>query len=310
MYMLQTQKIFPIGIGTWGLGGFAERDTSTNDKKQINALNHMIENGFNYIGLNLWSAEGHSVRLVSEALNYSSKSRSEIFLSQAIYEYNNPTLADTESELEKLMKLFDTSYIDSFEFNNAGEETYGLSETIELQDKLLKQDKIRYVAVSNPSLKNLKILHKEFGEKLFSVEVGFNFEIRENYDNGIIPYLLKNNIKPVVYQPLRRNRTAKRNWKLLVDLSKKYNKTQNQIIMNWIVSLGYLPITKSETISHIDEHIDSLAFKMEKGDIKKLTDFRVPNYNPPKAVFSNSEEGVRIDQLSNVFDEEYDKQSK
>ena len=32
------------------------------------------------------------------------------------------------------------------------------------------------------------------------------------------------------YQPLRRNRTANRNYPLLIELSNKYNKTQNQIL--------------------------------------------------------------------------------
>lgn len=308
--MLDPKDIFPIGIGTWGLGGFSERNPDNDDRKQIAAVAHMFDKGMNYVEVNLWAAEGHSARIAAAGLQASSQSRDSIFISQAVYDFSCPDLQHAEAEIDSALKLFNADYIDSFEFNNPGFRVYGADETIAFMHKVLASGKTRYVAIASPNLNNLEIMQKEFGNKFFSAEVGFNFEVRENVDTGVIPFLLKNRIKPVIYQPLRRNRTAKRNWPLLVELAGKYGKTQNQIILNWIVSLEYLPLFKSDSMTHIDENLAALDFKIEQDDLQRLTDFRPPNYESPHIVYYRGEEGVLVDQLSNVFDERYDEQLK
>ena len=137
-------------------------------------------------------------------------------------------------------------------------------------------------------------------------ELCYDFEIRENEDLGILGYGLENRIINVPYQPLRRNRTAKRNWPLLKELSQKYGKTQNQIIINWLTARGLHPLVKSETIAHIDENLAALEFKMEKDDLEKLTEFRVPGYQSPGVDwFMKGKKGVFIHALPNIFDENY-----
>jgi hypothetical protein len=58
---MPVNKLFPVGIGTWGIGGFTERKPDNNDQKQISALVHMTRGGMNYMELNVWTAQGHSV---------------------------------------------------------------------------------------------------------------------------------------------------------------------------------------------------------------------------------------------------------
>jgi hypothetical protein len=86
------------------------------------------------------------------------------------------------------------------------------------------------------------------------------------------------------------------------------SKSQNQIILKWIISRGYLPLTKSETIQHIDDYLDLNNFIIEKSDLDRLNSFHPPNYQKPKAFWGAAGKGVRIDQLCNVFDEDYEKQ--
>ncbi len=257
----------------------------------------------NYIELNVWTARGYSVELVSRAVKQSRVSRGNLFLSQAIYSYTAPTLETAKNELETVLKLFDTNYIDSLSLNEAAISTIGKEVVYVWYEELLSTEKIRYINLNNPSLKTLKEAKKRFRDKLFSIEVGFNFEVRENEENGIINFATKNDVLCVIYQPLRRNRTANRNWPLLVELSEKYNKSQNQVLLNWIISKGYLPLTKSETVAHIDEHLNSTSFILDPTDLEKLNKFCPPNYQKPKVYWGVAGEGVRIDQLSNTFDD-------
>lgn len=305
--MINKNDLFPIGIGTWGIGGFAERKPGNDDQKQASVLVHMLKKGMNYVELNVWTAQGHSVELVSEAVKQAGVRRENLFLSQAIYSYTASMLTAAKNELEGILKLFGTDYIDSLSLNEAAIAAIGKDQLYVWYRELLASKKVRYINLNNPSLETLTDAKQKFGDKLFSVEIGFNFEIRENEENGIISFAGKNNVLCVIYQPLRRNRTAKRNWPLLVELSAKYGKTQNQILLNWIVSRGYLPLTKSETAAHIDEHLESTRFILNEEDTEKLNAFRPPNYRKPKVYWGATGEGVRIDQLSNVFDDDYDK---
>lgn len=306
--MLKISKLSKIGIGTWGVGGFAEKNPSNDDNKQINAMVHMLKNGMNYVELNIWTSQGHSVKLASEAVRQSGVSRANLFLSQAIYFYTAPDLESSKKELDMMLKAFDTDYMDSISLSGAAITAIGKEQVYAWYKELISSKKVRYINLNNPSIDDLKEAKAEFGNKLFSIEIGFNFEIRENETNGIIDFAKTNDVLCVIYQPLRRNRTANRNWPLLGDLAGKYGKTQNQILLNWISSKGLLPLTKSETISHIDEHLASTTFQIDQEDIDRLNSFTPPNYTKPLVYWGPNGEGVRIDQLSNVFDADYDAQ--
>lgn len=302
-------KLFPIGIGTWGIGGYMERDNSIDEGKQVDAIAYMLDKGMNFMEANMWYSQGYSVEILSKAFKKSGKKRSDIVICQAIYLKDDKDLESSKKEVQQVMELFETDYVDTLQFSMGSFLRNSFEEITEWIDSLLSEKKIKYTSITNESLDLLKKYHEKYGDKLFSHEVVFNFEVRTNEKLGIIPYANENDIQTVVYQPLRRNRTAQRNWKLVSELSKKYGKSQNQILMNWIVSKGYLPLTKSETLSHIDEHLETLEFEMKSDDIKALNDFIIPNYKEPLVDWNKSGNGVSIDQMSNIFDEEYAKQN-
>lgn len=305
--MINRKDLSNFGIGTWGIGGFAERNPDNDDGKQIDALVYMLNHGINFIELNLWTAEGHCAYLVAEAIRKSKVSRNDLFLTQTIYSHSANTIKDAEKEVISFKELFETDYIDVMQFGGKNFNLYGYDESIQFLEKYLSNNTARYVGVMNSELDFIKKFHKHFVDELFSFEVGFNFEIRESEELGLIDYTKKNGILNVIYQPLRRNRTANHNYPLLVELSKKYNKTQNQILLNWIVSKELFPITKSETIKHIDEHLAAFNFTIDAEDVDKLNSWRHPKWKTPKIDWDHSGEGVTIDQLSNVFDEEISK---
>src|SRR3989339_839578 len=265
------KNIFPIGIGGWGIGGFAKKD-SGNDKKDIEALVYSLKKGMNFIEVNYWNSEGHNVELLAEAIEKSGVDREKLFLHQALYGFDN---------VAQFLK------------------------------DVLESGETKFVSITNSDLKYLKKFKEIFGDKMFCHELNFNFEIRENEHMGIIEFADENNILNVIYQPIRRNKTIARNWPLLVELSEKYGKTQNQIIFNWLISRGFLPLTKSSNLKHIDENLGALDFKMRSSDIEKLNGFRT-GWDCPEIVFNNEDFNngkVVVHQLSNVFDDVYNKGS-
>lgn len=118
----------------------------------------------------------------------------------------------------------------------------------------------------------------------------------------VLDYCNKNDIKFLCYQPLRRNRTAKRNYQLLVELANKYNKTQNQIILNWITNeKKMVALVKSTNITRIDENKQALDFKMNIEDYQRLNNFRSEEFDNIKVDWEDNG-GISIDQLANQFE--------
>lgn len=307
--MLDPKQISKIGIGTWGVGGFMERDNKIDLVKQTDAIAHMFEKGINFAEANMWYSQGASVEVLANGFKKSGKKREDIFICQAIYLKEGKDFASSKPELEQVMELFETDYVDTLQFSMGSFRRASFEEITEWIDELLATKKIRYTSITNEDLPLLKRYHEKYGSKFFSHEVVYNFEVRINEDAGIIDYAKDNDIKTVVYQPLRRNNTAKRNWEPIIELASKYRKTQNQIILNWIISKGYLPLVKSESIAHIDDNLGALDFTLEPADIKLLNDYRIPGYTPPRIDWQGTEGGITIDQISNVFDQVYREQN-
>ena len=83
-------------------------------------------------------------------------------------------------------------------------------------------------------------------------------------------------------------------------MAQKYGKTQNQVLINWIVKHKQIGVLiKSSNKEHIKENISSLDFDMEEEDYKILDSFRSKEFDEVKVSFKNEEGKVRIDQLPN-----------
>lgn len=103
----------------------------------------------------------------------------------------------------------------------------------------------------------------------------YNLECKANEDVWIIKYCQDNDIRFICYQPLRRNRIANHNYPFLIDLAKKYTKTQNQILLNRIIQLERIwAVVKTSNINTAKENLAALNFTLEETDINMLNGFR------------------------------------
>ena len=303
--MLDIQKISKIGIGTWGVGGFIEPDNCIDVKRQTYAIAYMLSQGINLIEINMLYSAGKSIEILGNAIKLSGVPRKDIFVCASIHTKQTKSLDVSKGEVDSIFNLLETDYIDTVQFNMSSFAVSGFEKITKWVDTLLASGKIRYTSITNEDLSLLKKYHEKYGDKLFSHEVGFNFEVRVHEELNIIKYANENDVRTVVFQPLRRNRTADLNWDPIVKLANKYGKTQNQVLLNWIVSKGYIPLTRSDNIDHINENIAALDFVIEDSDIELLDNFKISNYTQPEIAWDMDSPGVRVDQLSNVFDDHY-----
>ena len=171
-------------------------------------------------------------------------------------------------------------------------EGFGPCDYLSVVKSLQKEGKTRYIGMSNLSPND----YEKYGP-FDHFEGCYGLETKIYEDNGLLE---KSKTSFVAYQPLRRNRTAKMNYPLLLELSKKYNKTQNQIILNWIIKHKEIKVLcKCTDIPHIDENLQALSFDMDLADYIKLDEFRQPFFDNLKVKYRENEEGILIHQVPN-----------
>ncbi len=279
--MLNKNEIFPIGIGTWKI----DYENIENDMK---SLMYSYEKGQNYLSLYMMYNGGAVVRNLKPFVD--GLDREKIFINVNI-EPTIEKIEDIEKQLNEYLEILNLKYVDNLQLHTPKATKLPLIDTYKEMQRLVNIGKARYLGISNCNLEQIKVVNETV--KIDFFEGVYNLECKINEDIGILEYCKENDITFVAYQALRRNRTAKRNYLELLELSKKYNKTQNQIILNWI---------KSTNIERINENLEAVTFEMEREDYQKLNNFRSQEFDNIKIDWYYTGNGVTIDQLANQFE--------
>ncbi len=288
--MLEKEKFFPIGIGTFKLNLEDKENT-------LNGLLYSVEKGQNFMSTALVYDNEKVVEFLKDF--FSRVERNKIFLMVHLERYIEK-VEDVELQVNKYLEKIGIDYVDAVQVHASYVSKIPLDETYGAIKNLIDKGKVRYMSMSNSNLEELKEINGKYG--IYSFEGVYNLECKLNENIGIINYCKENNIKFICYQALRRNRIANSNYSLLLELANKYNKTQNQILLNWLIKeKGVLTLIKSTNTNNIDSNLESLDFEISKEDMEKLNEFKHEGFDNIKIDWSESGNGVLIDQLANQF---------
>lgn len=288
--MVNKEELFKIGIGTWKIN-------YENFENDIDALIHSFNKGQNYLSLYMLYNNGEVVRQMKKFIDR--VDRNKLFINVNL-EPTIEKLEDVEKQLDEYLKILNIDYVDSIQIHAYFVSKLPLIQVYREIKRLVDIGKVRYIGISNVNLEQLKEINNEV--KIDFFEGVYNLECKIYEDNKVLEYCKENSIQFICYQALRRNRTAMRNYDVLVELAKKYNKTQNQIIINWIVKeKNILPLVKCTNVKRIDENLSAIDFIMEDEDYKKLNEFRNKDFDNIEIDWY-CKGGITIDQLANQFE--------
>ena len=280
---MEKKDIFPIAIGSYGLGASRSESWEDNsdeliiDETEMQAVIHSYEKGQNYIDTSYIYAGGLTMKFISEFIKR--VDRSKLFIAVKIENFIEK-VEDIEEQLDKYLDILGIEYADSVLLHTPKASKIPLKDSYNELKRLVSIGKSRYISASNLNIEQLKMIVEKLNIDLFSFEGLYNLECKQNEDIGILNYCKEHNILFLNYQPFRRNRTANHNYPVLVELANKYNKTQNQILLNYyIYEKKLIPITKANKIEHIDLNLDALNFKMDQVDYDKLNEFRCKEFD-------------------------------
>ena len=289
--MIGKKEIHPLGIGTFKLD-LADRNST------MRALQYSFDHGQNFIDTSYLYENGENITFLADFFNV--LNRENIFIITSIEKFvENPM--DIEAQLDNYLKMMGLDYVDCLQLHEPAATKIPLIETFESMNQMVKKGKTRFLGASNLNSEDLRLIHDNF--KLFHFSGAFNLECKAYEEIGAVNYCSKNDVLFIAYQALRRNRTAGKNYPVLVELAQKYGKTQNQIILNWIVKeKKTFPLVKAGKIENIKENLAALDFEMDEFDMKKLNDFNSPEFESVNIDWKNKGNGVVIHQLPNQFE--------
>lgn len=284
---MDKSNIFKIGIGTWKIN-------PENFNNEIEGLKYSFDKGQNYLSLSMLYNNGEVVRKIKSFIDL--VGRKNLFISAYLEKYIEK-IEDVEKQLNEYLRVLNIDYVECLQIHIFTVCKIPIIDVYKEIERLVKNGKVKYIGISNVSLEQLKEINKSV--KIDFFEGIYNLDCKYYENTGLINYCNENNIDFLAYQPLRRNRIVAKDYKFLKRLSKKYNRTQNQIMINWIVKeKGIYPLIKSTNVNRIKENVESLDFDMDTDDYDILNKFQNEKINSIEINWED-ESGITIDQLAN-----------
>ncbi len=192
-----TLQITPILMGTWQAG--KKMWVGIEDKETIKALKAGYEAGITTIDTAAVYGEGHSERIVAEAL---SVVRDKVIYATKVFVHDlkyDKLIRACETSLQNLK----TDYIDLYQIHwpagTWGSERVPIEETMRALNDLKEQGKIRAIGVSNFSRQQLEEAC-QYGE-IVSLQPPYSLFWRK-VEKEVLPFCIERNISILAYSSL------------------------------------------------------------------------------------------------------------
>lgn len=261
-------KIPAIGQGCMGIGGYLSTDYHQDDN-QVKALRLGFELGMTFIDTAEVYGNGHSEELVGNAIE---GIRDKVFIASKVspeHLFYNDLLLSAEKSLRKLK----TDYIDLYQVHWPNPKV-PIDETTQAMEQLIREGKIRYIGISNFSLRQLKAAQAVLSEnEIVSVQVEYSL-FERNIENSILPYCESKGITTIAYSPLNQGQIIgnPKKTQALEMLANRYNRTMAQISLNWLISHpSVIAIPKATNPIHIRENASAADFELSDEDFEEIS---------------------------------------
>lgn len=263
------------GIGTWGVGGFFEREIEIGSKEEDDAIKSIqaaLDRGVTHIDTAEMYAQGYSEEIIGKAIK--PYDRSKLFITSKAYGHRLGN-GELQKACEESLHRLGTDYLDLYLIHHPNDEI-PISETAKAFNDLVDRGLVRSVGVSNFSFERLKAAQEKFEHNPLTVnQVHYSLAVREP-ENGMLEYCQENGIVIVAWKPLERVVSQKVN---IVDLvTRRYNITPAQVAISWLTSQDNVAvIAKTASLHHLESNLEALKHPLSKEDVELLRQ-QYPNW--------------------------------
>ncbi len=257
------KRIFPIGFGTWRMGGGAYHTDTTNDKAEIKAIKYAIAHKINMIDTAEIYGNGHAEELVAQAIK--GKEREDLFITSKVF----PTHLTHDKVIKAAnasLKRLQTKYIDLY-LIHWPTPLMDMKGIFSAMEKLIDDGKIRHMGVSNFGVNDLKKAIAAIDKHpILANQINYSL-MKKDPEEYIIPFCNKNKIKVIAHTPLGVGNVLK--MKEVIEMAEKYDKKPVQVAINYLMKKA-LPIPKATSTDHIKEILGSVGWGLKDEDYEYL----------------------------------------
>ena len=282
-----------MGLGTTRLRNLDDANKSLRDDGRMKDVEDVVYNSIKYGTRLIDTASKYEDEVevgngIKKAIEEGIVKREDLFVVTKMWldEKEDPEKALKQS-LEKLQLSYVDLYLDHWPSGKCynGKNNFKLVPVREIwtkMEKLVEQNLTKSIGVSNYNVQNLLIILSFCKIKPVVDEVEFHPYLVQK---DLKEFCDKENIKIISYYPLIKGAKYKErfpkimnekkldllNEEIVLNLAKKYGKTVGQIVLNWHIHLGVIPIPGSSNPERMKENLAAIDFKMEDKDYDLLS---------------------------------------
>jgi 1-deoxyxylulose-5-phosphate synthase len=286
-------KVSALSLGTMMFGG------QTSEADSLAIMDYAFKQGINFFDTANVYNQGESERIVGKGLK---GRREDIFVATKVYNQmgKNPfdkglSRRNIVSAVAASLKRLNTGYIDLYYLHSPDGETE-IEETLETMTNLVRQEKIRYVGVSNFAawqIADVLAVCDKRGYVAPVITQNVYNVITRGVESELVPFLARHNLGMAVYNPIAAGLLAgkhkpgkpaantrfansemyyNRYWsdenfsavEKLTTIAEKYDMSLLQLAMKWCVSRPGVTsvISGVSKLSQIEQNIALLDEKM------------------------------------------------
>ena len=247
-------RVPEIGFGTWQYSGGAGPIRRAAD---LGAC--LIDTAEAYGNEDL---VGEAVRAIRDRVFLASKVSPEHFSRPAL-------LRSADESLRRL----GVDRIDLYQLHRPS-RTVPIKETMEAMEELVDRGKVRFIGVSNFSLRQLRRAQAVLlRNRIVSNQVRYNL-IDRDIERGLLAYCRANGISVIAYSPLARgipNMFARDPRGVLRQVAAATGKTPAQVALNWCVSSeGVIAIPKASSAERVEENCRGSGWRLSSEHVRIL----------------------------------------
>ncbi len=252
-------QISAIGLGTGGAFG------NKSDSDLVELVRSAIDLGINFFDTAESYFNGRSEVILGKAL----EGLKDKVIIASKFSPDHSSEAKIVKALDGTLARLKSDYIDLYQIHWPN-MIVPLEETLGTLEKQVKKGKIKCIGISNFSLKRIKKSVEIL--KLYplaSVQNEYNFSER-SVETKILPFCRKYDVTFIAYNPLSSGFPLKNKSQAYIvsKLSKKYKKSEAQIVLNWLISKeNVVAISGTTSHLHLLENAGATSFLMESSDL-------------------------------------------
>lgn len=239
-----------IGIGLW----------QVRSKDQVEStLAHAYETGYRLIDT---AAAYRNENEVGNTIKQLGIPREELFITTKLWN-TDQGYQSTLQAFKKSLKNLQLDYLDLYLIHWAVQDKY--LESWRAMEKLYEEGYIRAIGVCNFQISHLGRLISNCNVLPVINQIEYHPYLVQNRLHN---YCFHNNIQVEAWSPLGQGRLL--HDRSLQTLAEKYNKTTAQIVLNWHIQKGVIPIPKSSNPERIKDNFNVFDFSLRNEDIETI----------------------------------------